>query len=205
MIVRAKSGIVAQSPRRRHDTDALSLVSSTATGEYVRGPSCIPLVSNDIRFNPYHPQLLSRPGAEVRCGLGRPVRIHGVASVDCTGKKHSCGLKIERGSTATATNTLTVSISRSSSESFALGDTRSEGQSNAITRSIARGTENSVTDTSSISSEHSLSRSLSESLASTLRKSSSLSKSRGSERQRGDSRELRHPRTKPEDGEECRI
>ena len=47
-------------------------ILKTNLGFEIIGPRCIPLVSKNIKSNPYHPALLSIPDRHIRNGFGLP-------------------------------------------------------------------------------------------------------------------------------------
>ena len=147
----------------------------------VVGPRCIPLKSKNPLANPYHPALLSRPGAEVRRGLGLPtiLPINGVDCPDDTVEK--CTLTIAKALSFTVADSYTIGAGTARAFSKSLADTTSHSQGNAYTKSIGKTLERSLSKSLTLTDERSVADHVSSSIQRTHEQSSGITNTRHQE------------------------
>lgn len=121
------------------------------------GPRCIPLKSKNIEFNPYHPSLLSRKGAEVRRGLGIPT-ILDQNPLSCPSNSPSdCTFDVDKSFSTTISNSFSISLSSGKSFSKSVGTSSTSGKTNSMSKSIGKSMEQSLTKSLSQTDDESLS------------------------------------------------
>ena len=147
----------------------------------VIGPTCIPLKSKNIDSNPYHASLLSFPGAEVRKGYGKIIRLKQNGIICNIDHPEPCSYSLSKSIETRINNEFSVSFSTSESFSFSLGSQESESKGNTATKSIGSSIENSISDSITKANEETLSNLLSESLQKTHEKAISISNTRSQE------------------------
>ena len=101
----------------------------------VHGPKCIPLVSKNIKANPYHPALLSLPGWHIRNGFGLPSLTDinsgsDLPSTKCLGHS-ACTMKVAKSFTTSIKRGFSISLGNK--ESF-----EDKALTNSYTRSMSR-------------------------------------------------------------------
>lgn len=136
------------------------------------GPTCIPLVSKNINANPYHPKLVSRPGAQIRRGTGSYIPLPGISPMSCHGLT-DCKIEITQSITITTSNTVSMSVSKSTTVGYSIGNSDTISQSSNIARSISIGIEKSISNTQTVTNEQSTSDTISNSLSSNHEKRTS--------------------------------
>jgi hypothetical protein len=128
-----------------------------ANEKTVIGPRCIPLTSKNIEANPYHYSLVSRKGAEVRRGNGKPIILEHPPLLCPIDSPSECEFNVEKSLSVTITSSISVNIGKSSSLASSVGSTLTKGQSNLFSRAIGNQIEKSFTNSITDSDEESVS------------------------------------------------
>jgi hypothetical protein len=145
-----------------------------ATDKTVTGPRCIPLTSKNIESNPYHFTLVSRKGAEVRRGIGKPLILEHPPLLCPMDSPSECIFNVEKSMSVTITNSISINIGRSNSLASSVGSTITRGQSNLFSRAIGKSIEKSLTNSITDSDEESVSDQLTKDLSKSYEKSSGI-------------------------------
>jgi len=152
-----------------------------ATNKTIIGPRCIPLKSKNIEANPYHYSLVSRKGAEVRRGIGKPIILEHPPLLCPIDSPSECVFNVEKTLSITITSSVSVNIGKSSSLAKSVGSTITRGQSNLFSRAIGKSIEKSLTNSITDSDEESLSDQLTKDISQSHEKSSGITQSNSKE------------------------
>lgn len=167
--------------KRRGVLEVLESKIGIGSNYTVYGPRCIPLQSQNIEANPYHPSLLSSPAANVRRGLGLPTLL-ALNPISCPAESiDSCTLVISKSISVSVTDSYSISFGGSQTYSKAIGKTATKGSSNSYTNSIGKTIERSFAHTDTQTNEESLADTVSEAIQKTHETSSGISITRGYE------------------------
>ncbi len=112
-----------------------------ASDKTIIGPSCIPLTSKNIEANPYHYSLVSRKGAEVRRGIGKPIIVEHPPLLCPMDSPSDCTFNVEKSLSLTITSSVSVNVGKSSTLASSVGKTITRGQSNMFSRAIGKSIE----------------------------------------------------------------
>jgi hypothetical protein len=147
-----------------------------ASDKTIIGPSCIPLTSKNIEANPYHYSLVSRKGAEVRRGIGKPIIVEHPPLLCPMDSPSDCTFNVEKSLSLTITSSVSVNIGKSSTLASSVGKTITRGQSNMFSRAIGKSIEKSLTNSITDSDEESVSDTLTKDISESHEKSSGILK-----------------------------
>jgi hypothetical protein len=142
-----------------------------ATEKTLIGPRCIPLTSRNIEANPYHYSLVSRKGAEVRRGIGKPIILEHPPLLCPADSPSECIFNVEKSLSVTITSSVSINIGKSNSLASSVGSSLTRGQSNLFSHAIGKSIERSLTNSITDSDEESVSKQLSEDFAKSHEKS----------------------------------
>ena len=118
------------------------------------GPRCIPLTSKNIEANPYHPDLLSIPGAHIRNGFGLPILRNQRDGSDMPKTKcpddSPCMMSVFNSFTNTVSKGFSISLSESKSFGNFSSSSKTVGSSNSYSKSIGNTLDNAVLESISV-------------------------------------------------------
>lgn len=131
-------------------------------------PICIPLVSVDIRFNPYHNDLLSRPGSHVRYVHGVPKAMTS-SGLQCTNDDlhDRCTISMSQQTTVGWTSGFSVSSGKSEGTTIQHQDTVSRSETDTVMDEVSNTISNTFQNTATHTTDTSIANSVHNELAKT--------------------------------------